>query len=75
VKAFEKTIFNPRTLVRTWGTRPISYWLLLEHRFRRDPIPPVGFGLRGGKSVRYKRPKRYKPPGKAAQGSFSFSCR
>ena len=22
VKAFEKTIFNPGTLVRTWGTRP-----------------------------------------------------
>jgi hypothetical protein len=24
VKAFEKTIFGPGTLVRTWGTRPIS---------------------------------------------------
>jgi hypothetical protein len=23
VKAFENTIFGPRTLVRTWGTRPI----------------------------------------------------
>jgi hypothetical protein len=23
VRAFENTIFGPRTLVRTWGTRPI----------------------------------------------------
>ena len=31
VKAFENTIFGPRTLVRTWGTRPIPSDFAMTH--------------------------------------------
>ena len=42
VKAFEKTIFNPGTLVRTWGTRPgVWAWLFAPKFF---PDQAAGFG-------------------------------
>ena len=60
VKAFEKSVFGPCTLVRTWGTRPepktlvlgltppelTDYGIRVERRISRTHLPPGAFSFR-----------------------------